>query len=140
MAKTLIHEVVFENTTPKDLYDLYMNAEKHSMVTGGPASISEKEGDNFSAHGGYISGRNLKLVEDQLIVQSWRAQNWDANTPDTILILHFEPQGKNTLMQMVHTNIADNNYDGIDKGWFQHYWEPWKKHLAGEAITEFAKM
>ncbi|MBK5285208.1 MAG: hypothetical protein JJE25_07370, partial [Bacteroidia bacterium] len=59
MAKTIVQKVVFKNTTPKILYDLYMDSKKHSLVTGGPAVISAKEGTKYSAHGGYIKGKNL---------------------------------------------------------------------------------
>ncbi len=44
MAKTLKHKVVFKKTTPKTLYDLYMNAKKHAAIAGSPVTISSKEG------------------------------------------------------------------------------------------------
>ena len=52
MAKTIEQKLVFKNTTPKAVYDLYMNAKLHSHITGGPAKISDKVGSSFSAHGG----------------------------------------------------------------------------------------
>ena len=52
MPKTLVQKVVFKNATVKDLYDLYMDAKKHSLTTGAPAQISAKEGSTYSAHDG----------------------------------------------------------------------------------------
>jgi activator of HSP90 ATPase len=135
MAKTIIHEVVFKNTTPETLYDLYMNADQHSHITGGPVTITDKEGGNLSAHQGYITGKNLRLVRGKLIVQTWRAMNWNADDVDSIFILTFEPKGKDVAMSMVHANIPDEHVAGVDKGWHEHYWNPWKQHLAGEQIT-----
>ena len=133
MAKTIVQKIVFKNTTPKDLYDLYMNAKKHSKATAAPAEISNKEGAKFSAHGGYITGENLKLVKDQLIVQSWRGADWDKKDHDSTFMIHLEPKGKNVTL---HANVPDKQADGIDKGWHSHYWEPWKQYLAGTPIAK----
>lgn len=73
MSKTVIQDVVFENTSPKDIYEIYMDSENHSIATGAPAKISAKEGSDYSAHSGYITGKNLQLIPNRLIVQSWRA-------------------------------------------------------------------
>ena len=61
MSKTIIQDVVFKNTTPQALYELYLDAEKHSVATGAPAKISAKDGSEYSAHGGYITGKNLQV-------------------------------------------------------------------------------
>jgi activator of HSP90 ATPase len=135
MAKTMKHKVVFKRTTPKILYDLYMNAKKHAMIAGSPATITAKENVKFSTHGGYITGTTLKLIKDKLIVQAWRAMEWDASEPDSIFMILFETKGKDVVLHAVHANIPDKHYDGIDKGWLSHYWNPWKQHLAGKPIT-----
>jgi len=136
MAKTIVQKVVFKNTTPKVLYDLYMDAKKHSMVTGGPAVISAKEGSSYSAHGGYITGKNLQLVKNKLIVQTWRAQGWDENDVDSTFIINLEQKGKDVVLHAIHANLPDKHSGHIDKGWHDHYWNPWKQHLAGEPITQ----
>lgn len=135
MAKTISHKVVYKKTTPRSLYDLYMNAKKHSMIAGGPVKISAKEGTNFSAHNDYITGTNLKLIKDKLIVQTWRAQNWDKAEGDSIFIIMLEQKGKDVIMHAIHTNVPDAHVEGTDKGWFEHYWNPWKQFLAGKPIT-----
>jgi activator of HSP90 ATPase len=135
MAKTISHKVIYKKTTPKSIYDLYMNAKKHSMIAGGPVQISAKEGTSFSAHGGYISGTNLKLIKDKLIMQTWRAQNWDKTDGDSIFMIMLEPKGKDVIVHAVHTNVPDAHVASIDKGWHDHYWNPWKQYLAGKPIT-----
>jgi activator of HSP90 ATPase len=135
MAKTISHKVVYKKTTPKALYDLYMNAKKHSMIAGSPVKVSAKEGASFSAHGDYITGTNLKLIKDKLIVQSWRAMSWDKTDPDSIFIIMLEPKGKDVLLHAIHANLPDGHAESVDKGWYGHYWNPWKQFLAGKPIT-----
>jgi activator of HSP90 ATPase len=140
MPKTIVHDIVFRNTTPKDLYELYMNSKKHSIATGAPATISAKEGEKFSAHDGWITGENLKLIKNQLIVQTWRSKNWNPEDKDSIFTVYFEPKGNNVVVHAIHANVPDKDYEGVNKGWHQHYWEPWKKYLAGKPIKESIKM
>lgn len=135
MAKTISHKVVYKRTTPKALYDLYMNAKKHSLIAGSPVKISAKEGAGFSAHGDYITGTNLKLIKDKLIVQTWRGMNWEKTDPDSIFIIMLEPKGKDVILHAVHANLPDAHADSIDKGWYDHYWNPWKQFLADKPIT-----
>jgi len=133
--KTLTQKVVFKNATPEQLYDLYMDAKLHSLVTGAPAKITKKEGASFSAHGDYIKGKNFHLVPGKLIVQSWRGQDWKKGDLDSIFMLQFEKQGKDAVLNMVHANIPDKEADGIKSGWVDYYWTPWKAHLAGKKVT-----
>jgi activator of HSP90 ATPase len=134
MAKTIVQKVVFKNTTPKALYDLYMDAKLHSLIAGGPVKISNKEGTDFSAHNGYITGKNLHLVKDELIVQAWRGMDWDKNELDSLFAIKLEKKGKDTVLHAVHALVPDKAAAGVDKGWHDHYWKPWKQHLAGKPI------
>ncbi|MCY7409480.1 MAG: hypothetical protein LH473_04350, partial [Chitinophagales bacterium] len=68
MAKTISQKIIFKNTTAAVLYDLYMNAKKHSELTGGEAKITDKEGAKFSAYSSYCWGKNLQLIKNKLIV------------------------------------------------------------------------
>jgi activator of HSP90 ATPase len=138
MSKTIIQDVLFRNTTPKELYDIYMDGKKHSIATGAPAEITATEGSNYSAHGGYITGKNLQMIPDRLIVQTWRAQNWAGSDIDSTFIIYLEKQGTDVLLHAVHANVPDDAYEGLDAGWKKMYWEPWKLYLAGTPIEKAA--
>lgn len=140
MAKNIVHKLVFKNTAPKTLYDLYMNSKKHSAATAAPAVMSSKTGGKYTAHGGYITGENICLVKDSLIIQTWRTLEWDKSEPDSTFIIRLEPKGKNTELIAVHSNLPDQFAESINKGWYQHYWEPWKKYLAGKPIAKSPTM
>jgi activator of HSP90 ATPase len=131
MTKTITQNVVFKNTKASTLYSMFLDSKQHTAITGGvPAKISAKEGAEFSAHGGYIIGKNLQLVKDKLIVQSWHGTDWDKGSLDSTFILLFEQKGKDAVIHMTHANIPDKHADGIKQGWVDYYWIPWKEHLA----------
>ncbi len=128
MPKTITQKVVFKNTTPKQLYDLYMDAKKHTAATGDPAKIKDKEGTRFTAGGGYMQGKNLRLKKNELIVQTWTAAEWEGKE-ESIFIILLEPKGKDTILHMTHANLPDEHAKKIDNGWKTCYWEMWKKYL-----------
>ena len=132
MSRTIVQKVLFKNTTAGSLYKLYMDPKKHAEVTGAPASISSKQGSKFSAHGGYITGKNLQLIKDRLIVQSWRGSDWRAGDPDSTFVMSLEQKGKDVNLVATHANVPDKHAPGIDRGWYIHYWNPMKRHLAGK--------
>jgi len=136
MSKTIVQDVLFRNTNPKALFDLYMDSSKHSTATGAPAEISTKEGGSYSAHSGYITGRNLQLIQDRLIVQTWRAQSWDKNDVDSTFIIYLEPAGNDVWLHAVHANVPDNAEESLNSGWHKMYWEPWRLYLAGTPIEK----
>lgn len=138
MAKTIVQKVVFKNTSPEKVYDLYMNAKQHSFVTGAPAKISNKVGSSFSAHGSYIAGKNLHLIKNELIVQTWRAESWSKNDQDSIFIIGLEKKGNDVVLNAIHVNVPDKEEPSLKKGWFDHYWNPMKDHLAGKEIKRVA--
>ena len=134
MLKTVVQKVLFKNTTPKVLYSLYMDAKKHSMIAGSPCTITTGIGDKYSVHGGYITGKNLELVKDKLIVQTWRAMDWTKADVDSIFIISLEPMGEDVMLYATHVNVPESKAASIAKGWAGHYWKPWKQHIAGKAI------
>lgn len=130
MVKTIKQNIVFRNTTAAILYDLYMNEKKHTLVTGSAAKIRSKPGSLFSAYGGYINGKNIHLVKNKLIVQTWKAKGWDRSAVESTFIINFEQKGKDVILHMVHANLPENVAASISKGWKDHYWKLWKSFLS----------
>ena len=131
MAKTIIQKIVFKNIPIATLYNTYMNAKEHSASVGVIAKIQNKEGAKFSAHDSYVvTGKNLQLIKDKLIVQSWRASDWTKSDVDSTFILLFEQMGNDSIINMIHANVPDKLLAGIKKGWDDYYWKHWKKYFA----------
>lgn len=129
MAKTILQTVIFKNTTVSVLYNLYMDAKQHSLVTGAPAKIQKKEGAKFSAYGDYCFGKNLQLIPDKLIVQSWVANDWNTDEPESTFILLIEQKGNDAEVYMTHANVPESQYKSLKQGWNEFYWNPWKQFL-----------
>ena len=130
MPKTITQKIVFKNIPAATLYNTYIDSKEHSAAIGAPVKIQKKEGSIFSADGNYITGKNFQLAKDKLIVQSWRASDWSKSDPDSTFILLFEQNGKDGIINMVHANVPDKEFEGIKKGWNDYYWRPWKKYFS----------
>ena len=55
---------------PSRVYHAWLDGKEHGEMTGADAEGAPVVGSNFRAWGGYISGRNLELVEGERIVQA----------------------------------------------------------------------
>lgn len=74
MKSNLLHAHLttqFTGAAPERLYEVYTDAREHALATGQPAAIDAREGGDFSAYGGYLTGRFIRLVPGQLVVQYW---------------------------------------------------------------------
>jgi activator of HSP90 ATPase len=133
MLKNISRRVLFKGVSVATLFDLYLDAKKHAAAIGAPVHMQNKEGSRFRGHGEYIRERNLQLVKNRLIVQSWRGSDCDKSTSDSTFILLFEQEGSHAVTHMTHGEVPDEMMQDIKQGWKTFYWEPWKKYLKGQA-------
>jgi activator of HSP90 ATPase len=91
--------------------------------------IDPHVGAAFALFGSYITGRQLELVRNQRIVQSWREASWPAGIHS---IAHFEFQAHDSGCRIVfdHTGIPSDAAQSLAEGWQSHYWEPLRKLMA----------
>jgi activator of HSP90 ATPase len=122
----------YHNATPADLYELFMDSAKHSAATGMPAKISRSVGGKWSAFGGRICGKNLALLPNQIIVQTWRSTAWKEADPDSILVAQFEKSASGgATIYLTHVGVPEYDRKGVTQGWIKYYWDPWRKYLKG---------
>lgn len=124
-----IRQSLFFTASPAKLYAAYLDSAEHSDFTGCPTRISPKEGTSFRAMD-YITGKNLSLVKNKQIVQSWRGDDWKASDPDSVFILNFTPEKKGTRVEMIHAGVPDRHKRSLSSGWHEHYWRPLKAWLS----------
>ncbi len=128
MTKPIVQSVTFK-TSPEKLFQIYTDSKKHSAATGIKAVISAKAGARFTAFGGSLSGRNLVVVPNRLIVQAWRASHWKKTDLDSILTLTFSKSPGGGRIDLVHVGVPQHDHKGVTKGWPQYYWKPWRIYL-----------
>ncbi len=128
MPKIIEQRVLFD-VASSVLYNLYMDEQEHTAVTEAQTFIKKIEGSEFSAYDGYIQGKNLVLIPNKLIVQSWRGKDWGKDDPDSILVIELNVMKKKTELHMVHVNVPEKFSSHIAKGWKEHYWNKWKQFL-----------
>jgi activator of HSP90 ATPase len=123
---------IFHNATPSELYELFMDSAKHTAATGMPANINRKVGGKWSAFGGMICGKNLALLPNQIIVQTWRSTGWKKADPDSILVAQFEKSASGgATICLTQVGVPEYDHKGVTHGWIKYYWDPWRKYLKG---------
>ncbi len=128
MPKTIIQAAVLP-ASPDRLFDMYLDPAEHGAFTGAPVTIGSAPGSAFRAFDDMISGTILQVVPKRLIVQSWRAAHWAAEDIDSTLILSFWPDEEGGRVELVHINVADDDFAGVSQGWQEYYWTPWIAYL-----------
>ena len=127
----LVRQSVTLPAPPAKLFANYLDARAHRAITGGKVVVSSRPGSKFSAFDGALRGRTLFTVPGRLIVQAWRSSHWKPSDVDSTLILSFSAQGRSGRIDLVHVNVAEQDYRGVSEGWKKYYWRPWRKYLAG---------
>jgi activator of HSP90 ATPase len=125
----MLHQKVSFTASPSTLFNVYLDSKKHGAAIDDKVTISRKVGARFTAFNGMLRGRNLVIVPNRMIVQSWRAKSWKKNDPDSILILLFHGAGRSGQIELIHVGMPDYDSLPIKKGWMKYYWTPWKKYL-----------
>jgi activator of HSP90 ATPase len=128
-TKTISQKVVIPSASPEEVYDVLMDSEKHTAVTGSAASIDPKVGGKFTAWDGYIFGKNLELERGKKIVQEWMTTEWPESYSPSLLKLTFTKVKDGTEITVVHSNVPADDAAAYDKGWYEFYWDPMKLYF-----------
>jgi activator of HSP90 ATPase len=128
VTKPIVQSVTFK-LSPEQLFKIYTNSKKHSAATGSKASVSAKAGGRFIAFDGQISGRNLVVVPNRMIVQAWRASHWKKTDLDSILTILFSKAPGGGKIDLVHVGVPEHDHKGVTEGWPKYYWKPWRSYL-----------
>jgi activator of HSP90 ATPase len=114
------------NAGPEEVFNALTNPLAIELWSGYPAVMSTREGEEFSLWDGDITGLNLEMVPNKKIVQEWFFGEQKDKSIVTILL---KEKGKQTLIELHHSNIPDNDFNDIEQGWKEYYWTPVKKYF-----------
>jgi activator of HSP90 ATPase len=127
--RSIIRQSVLLPAAAEALYRMYLEPAAHAAFTGAPVVIGDQPGAIFEAFGGVLTGTILEVVQPRLIVQSWRSSIFNAEDPDSTLILLFTPQQDAGRIDLIHLDVPDHDYAGVTQGWEKYYWTPWRAYL-----------
>jgi activator of HSP90 ATPase len=130
MKVTTIKQKVIIPATPEEVYDAFMEANRHSAFTGSKATSDPKVGGKFTAWDGYISGKNLELERSKKIVQEWKTTEWPEGYAPSRFELTLKKTKEGTEISMIHSNVPAEQADDIKQGWIDFYWNPLKKYFS----------
>ncbi|MEL7585708.1 MAG: SRPBCC domain-containing protein [Prolixibacteraceae bacterium] len=103
---------------PKDVYNALTNQLMIEIWTGESAQMEEVPGSEFSMWDGSITGKNIKFVKDELIIQEWY---FGDQQEASLVTIKLHPHKGGTSMEVRQVNIPDEAYDNIADGWTEDY-------------------
>lgn len=133
---TIRHDVLIPLSTPEAVYRALLLSKEHTEFTGSEAKCSARVGGKFTAWDKYISGKNIRLVKDKLIVQEWKTSEWPEGYEPSILKISLKREGEGTKLTMIQTRVPASQVDRYDKGWYESYWEPLKQYFRDKARSK----
>jgi activator of HSP90 ATPase len=98
-------------------------AAKEMAIKPKQVVLEAHAGGAFAAFGGYVTGRFIELLADELIVQAWRAASW---SPGIFSIARFQliEQDSGTKILFDHTGFPLGEAEHLAQGWHDNYWNP----------------
>ena len=103
---------------PEEVYLAMTNPVSIKLWTGEEAVMSTEPGTEFSLWEGSIVGKNLEFEPNKKIVQQWY---FGDTSTESIVTIKLHPHKAGTSVELRHTNIPDQDYDGIVEGWDEVY-------------------
>ena len=121
MKTVTIEQCVVFKSTAHQVYESLMDSSRHSSFTGATAEVGRKVGEAFSCYGGYLKGKQLELVPNQCIKQSWHAASWQKDHYSTVTIT-LKDVAEGVELCLIHEGVPAEDEEGISEGWYLNYW------------------
>lgn len=109
---------------PEEIYLALTNPATLQLWTGEPAEMSTEPGSEFSLWEESIIGKNLEFETNKKIVQQWYFGDQE---PPSIVTIKLHPHKQGTSVELLHTNIPDEDFDEIVAGWNSNYFSSLKE-------------
>ena len=113
----------------KKVYEAWMDSDEHTAFTNSEAKIDSRVGGVYSAWEGYITGKTISLEPFTRIVQSWRTTDFNADDPDSLLEIIFEPMDSGCKVTINHSGLPDGSKDEYVQGWEDYYFAPMRGYF-----------
>ena len=128
VGPTALHIEAKFPVVPALVYELLTNGTKFGEVTGQPGKGGETEGVPFSLFDGWLTGRQVELIPNEMIAQAWRFQNWESGIYSMIRF-KLLPEGNGTRLILDQDGIPAVFHEHVKTNWDGFYFAPFRKHF-----------
>ena len=136
MSKTISEVIDFDVGTPEEIFNLYMDSQKQAEVSGYDFNIGQNVGDKFTALNGMVKGRNLYIIPNRMIVQSWRNLIWKKDTLDAVVTMIFTQHENGTRIELINANIPEKEQQFIGRDTLLDLWKAYIKSPKEKEVVE----
>ena len=109
----------FIKASPEEVYTAITNPFTIELWSGYPAVMEVREDFEFSLFDGDITGRNIRFIENELVVQQWY---FGDRPEESVVTINLKLQEKGTKVTVEHTNVPDEDWEEFEEGWKIYYW------------------
>ena len=103
---------------PEEVFSALTVPFQIELWSGYPADMKAEVGYEFSLWEGDITGVNLEVKANRLLVQEWF---FGEQEEKSIARIELKKKGAYTQVELLHTNIPADAYDEITEGWQEYY-------------------
>jgi activator of HSP90 ATPase len=128
IMRKVIRQSITIKAKPHEVFETLMDSQKHSRLTGHKAYISRRVGGRVEINDEAITGRNIELIPDRKIVQTWRDSRWPQEYHSTVTFL-LDQYNDETKLTFVQTGVPAEDYESLKQSWYENYWKPLKATL-----------
>lgn len=121
-----IKQTYLINSSLDEVWQALVNPKYINAWGGGPAKMTDKVGTKFEFWGGDIHGKNIEVILLKKLKQEWFSGDW--KTPSIVTFTLSEEENK-VKIDLLHTDVPDNEAKDIDDGWKEYYLGPLKEYL-----------
>lgn len=118
-----ISQRVYVPAEPQVVYETWVDARRHSALTGLPCEIDPRPNGRFRVGENLIEGTFLELLPGRRIIQTWRisAYDWPSDHFSN-LQLELRPAGSGTEVTLEQVDVPHVCLPFIETGWYSYYW------------------
>ena len=108
------------STSVKELYSLFIDSQRLSMLTCSKVLIEPKVGGKVEMFNGAVSGEVKEIIENKKIVQNWRFNSWDSNQMSTVT-MSFNAKDDRVEFILEHKNVPQPDLERTKAGWYENF-------------------
>jgi activator of HSP90 ATPase len=127
MKVTTIKQNVIISAEPEEVYDAFMDVDKHLAFTGSKSTCNPKIEGKFTAWDNYILEKKLEMEKGKRIAQEWVTSEWPKGYSPSKLELIFNKIKEGTEILMIQSNVPADQVEDLKQGWIDFYWKPLKE-------------